>query len=295
MERDSRGFNRRIDLHSFGQSAHGASPALGVNAIHSALDFLDQAFKKGIELRFIRTEGGDTTNKVPDHAIMQFYLNSAQFEDFKRFFREVLKTQGVQKKFRVELGGIGDAGVRFLPSQLFPCMMEIVGFFNRIAEELAQVKDSTYDPISSTVNFGQLKQRPGNADMLFDLRILPEISATDLQDKIKKGIQEIASRYPNLNIVAVRDRYNPPLDMSLEDQFLRICRESMNDAGIEPTFSKESVSTEAAQYFQMGYPSVVFGPGKSHGNSHSPNEYNSIEHLEKAILFYEKVIEKVCL
>jgi acetylornithine deacetylase/succinyl-diaminopimelate desuccinylase-like protein len=31
------------------------------------------------------------------------------------------------------------------------------------------------------------------------------------------------------------------------------------------------------------------------GNSHSPNEYNLIEHLEKAVYFYEKLIERVCI
>ena len=68
VERDARGFNRRIDLHSLGQSAHSAYPHLGRNAILSALDFLQKASESGFEFRFTHFDGGDTINKVPDRA-----------------------------------------------------------------------------------------------------------------------------------------------------------------------------------------------------------------------------------
>jgi acetylornithine deacetylase/succinyl-diaminopimelate desuccinylase-like protein len=69
----------------------------------------------------------------------------------------------------------------------------------------------------------------------------------------------------------------------------------MEHGGIEPALSKEAVSTEAAQYFQSGYESIVFGPGHSVGNSHGPNEHGFLDQLEKATVFYEKLIERVCL
>jgi acetylornithine deacetylase/succinyl-diaminopimelate desuccinylase-like protein len=295
VERDARGFNRRIDLHSFGKSAHSAYPHLGTNAILASVEFLHRAIEHGFEMRFTHLDGGDTVNKVPDHAVTQFYLTSHQFEDFKRFFRETIKAEGKSKAFRVELGGVGDTGVRFLPDNLFPCLTDVVGFFKRTAIQLEEIKDDTYDPAFSTLNFGQLKQRVGTVEMHFDIRLLPELPPEELEQTIKKGLQAIATQYPSLNISVARENMNPGLNMSLEDQLLRICRESMDQAGIKPVFSKISTSTEAAQFFQAGYQAVVFGPGESQGNSHSPNENNVLEQLEKAIDFYEKVIEKVCL
>jgi len=135
----------------------------------------------------------------------------------------------------------------------------------------------------------------GTVEMHFDLRLLPDISPEDMEQTIKKGIQAIATQYPSLNISVVRERMNPGLNMSLEDQLLRICREAMDLSGIKPTFAKKATSTEAAQFFQAGYQAVVFGPGESQGNSHSPNENNILDQIEKAIGFYEKVIERVCL
>jgi acetylornithine deacetylase/succinyl-diaminopimelate desuccinylase-like protein len=83
--------------------------------------------------------------------------------------------------------------------------------------------------------------------------------------------------------------------MAVDDEFIEICGKSMQNVGIDAIFSKNATSTEAAQFFQSGYPALIFGPGKSLGNSHSPNEHNLLDQFEKAILFYEKVIEKVCL
>ena len=295
VERDARGFNRRVDLYSFGKSAHSSYPHLGENAILAALDFLHRAIDQGFEMRFTHVDGGDTVNKVPDHALTQFYLTSHQFEDFKRFFKELVKSQEKEKAFRIELGGVGDSGVKFLPDQLFTCLSEVVSFFKKISLDLEEKKDETYDPSFSTVNFGQLKQRMTNLDMHFDLRLLPDISPEEILVRIQSGINQIAIRYPNLNISVVRERINPGLNMSLNDPLLKICKEAMKEAKIDPIFAKKATSTEAAQYFQAGYQAVVFGPGKSQGNSHSPNEHNLIEHLEKAIHFYEGVIEKICL
>jgi acetylornithine deacetylase/succinyl-diaminopimelate desuccinylase-like protein len=295
VERDARGFNRRIDLHSFGKSAHASYPHLGVNAIQESIAFLQRASDNGFELRFTKFDGGDTVNKVPDRSLMQFYLTSHQFEDFKRFFREIIRAEGKERSFRVELGGVGDTGVRFLPDALFPCMLEVTQFFLSMSQDFAKVKDETYNPPHSTINFGRLRQGLSGVELHFDTRLLPDLVTDEIEKHVQKGIQKIAASYPSLNITAVRERMNPGLNMTPEHDLVKLCRDSMEDAGIEPAIDKKSTSTEAAQYFQAGYEAVVFGPGSSHGNSHSPNEHNVLEQMEKAVAFYEKVIERVCL
>jgi acetylornithine deacetylase/succinyl-diaminopimelate desuccinylase-like protein len=295
VERDARGFSRRIDLHAFGRSAHASHPEAGTNAILATFDFMSKALQRGFEMRFTRLDGGDTVNKVPDRSVVQFYLTSHQFEDFKRFFRDTTRTEGHERGFRVELGGVGDAGVRFLPENLFPCVNELVSLFSSLTQELSAEGDDSFKPAHSTVNFGQIRQRAGMLDLSFDLRLLPNLNMEELEARIQKGVQAVAVRYPSLNVVATRARMTPSLAMNQNHELVRICREAMTAAGMEPRFSKESASTEAALYFQSGYEAVVFGPGGSNGNSHSPNEHNFIDQIEKAVDFYEKVIEKVCL
>ncbi len=295
VERDARGFNRRISFHSFGKSAHGSYPKLGVNAIQAALDFLQLAADNGFDIRYTSFDGGDTINKVPDRALFNFYLTSHQFEDFKRFFREVVKSEPGEGSFKVELGGLGETGVRFLPDATFPCLQEISAFFRTIERDFEKVTDPSYDPAHSTVNCGMLKQHPGRIDCHYDLRILPDLLAEEIEKHIQAGVAKIAMSYPSLNVSVVRERINPGLNMTLDHELVKVCAEAMKASGLEPAFSKKATSTEAAQYFRAGYESVVFGPGRSHGNSHSPNEHNILDHLEKATNFYEKLIERVCL
>lgn len=296
VERDARGFNRRVDLHSMGKSAHSSYPHLGTNAIHQSLDFIRDASENGFEIRFTQLDGGETINKVPDRSMLQFYLTSHQFEDFKRFFREKVRAEGKERAFRAELGGLGDTGVKFLPDALFPCVTELVQFFRGLAKKFEATQDPSYNPAFSTVNFGQLKQKPGVVEMHFDFRLLPDNGALEAVEKeIQEGMQAISARYPSLNVAAVRERMNPGLNMTMEHELVKICRESLEAAGIAAEFTKKATSTEAAQFFQAGYESVVFGPGLSMGNSHSPNEYNLVDQIEKATLFYTKLIERVCL
>ena len=185
-------------------------------------------------------------------------------------------------------------GVRFLPDALFPCLTEVMGFFRDLAREFEAHQDRSYNPAFSTVNFGQLKQKLGGMELHFDMRLLPDISPDEMEMMITKGIQKISSQYPSLNLSVTRERMNPGLNMTLDHDLVRICQEAMEEAGLLPALDKKATSTEAAQYFGAGYEAVIFGPGLSQGNSHSPNEHNILEHMKKAIAFYEKVIEKVC-
>lgn len=295
VERDARGFNRRVDLHAKGRSAHSSHPGVGVNAILEAIDLIQEAVDSGFELRFTRIEGGDASNKVPDRAFAEFYMTSHQFEDFKRFFRDKASRKGGDKTFQVELGGLGDTGVRFLPDPIFPCLSEIVGAFRRIASEFEKQADPSFDPPFSTVNFGMLKPRLGGIDLLFDIRLLPEMPPEATEKRVMEEIAAISAKFPSLNLSCGRDRSNPVLKMSPDHEFVKLCQDALGDAGVKPVLERRSPSSEAAQYFHAGYEAVMFGPGIARANSHSPNEYNSLDQMEKAIGFYEKLIERVCL
>ena len=250
VEKDARGFNRRIQLQSFGVSAHAAYPENGKNAILGLMDFLQRAVDSGFELRFTDFQGGDTANKVPDSASTKFYLTSHQLEDFKRFFREMVRVEGNEKAFRVELGGVGETGVRFLPDSVFACTSEIVGLFEKIAADLNKVKDESFSPAHSTINFGRLTQRPGAIDLSFDMRLLPDLALKEIEKHIGDGVQKIAKGYPSLNLSSGQERMNPGLNLNTEGPLARTCSEIQKSADISPEFSKRSISTEAAQFSQ---------------------------------------------
>jgi len=295
LAKDARGFNRRIHIQSFGKSAHGSYPHLGTNAIYQLIDLLRDSMDQGYEMKFTKFSGGETVNKVPDRAEVEFFLTSHQFEDYKRFFKDFVAQTQMERAFEMDFGGLGDTGVRFIPDHVFECATQVTDHFRKLSHQFSKVTDPTYNPAFSTVNFGMMKQGLGGLDLFFDLRILPDQDASVIEREVLKDVQTIGAGYPSLNVSSVRQRTNPGLNMTLEHDLVRICKDAMLASGLPVKIDKKATSTEAAQYFQAGYEAVVFGPGLSHGNSHSPNENNILEHLDKATAFYEKLIERICL
>lgn len=295
IAKDAKGFNRRIVIESFGKSAHGSYPHLGVNAIHQLMDLIRDSLDQGYEMKFVRFEGGETVNKVPDRAMVEFYLTAHQFEDYKRFFRDLVIQTGMENSFRIEAGGGDDVGIRFIPDSVFECATRITDHFRKISNQFTKITDPTFNPAHSTVNFGQMKQSINGIDIFQDLRILPDQSSEEIEKGILSEIKAIASEYPMLNVTGAKQRGNSALGMTLNHELVRICKDAMLAAGLPVKLDKKATSTEAALYFKAGYEAVIFGPGVSHGNSHSPNEYQLLDHLDAATAFYEKVIERVCL
>lgn len=295
VAKDAKGFNRRIFIESFGKSAHGSYPHLGVNAIHQLMDLIRDSAEQGYEMKFVRFEGGETVNKVPDRATAEFYLTAHQFEDYKRFFRDLVAQTGMEKSFRLDAGGGEDVGIRFIPDTVFECATRVSDLFRKISLQFAKITDTSFNPAHSTVNFGQMKQTMNGIEMYMDLRILPDQSAEEIEKEILKEIGTIAGEYSMLNVSGAKLRGNSALGMTLDHELVRICKDAMLAAGLPVKLDKKATSTEAALYFKAGYEAVIFGPGVSHGNSHSPNEYQLLDHLDAATAFYEKVIERVCL
>ncbi len=140
-------------------------------------------------------------------------------------------------------------------------MLAVVGFFKAMGSDFTKVTDGTFDPPHSTVNFGRLRQGLSGIELHFDARLLPDLVPEEIEKHVQQGVQKIAANYPSLNLSVARERVNPALKMAGDHEFVKICEGAMEDAGLTPATSKKSYATEAAQFHQAGYESVVFGPG----------------------------------
>ncbi len=298
-EKDAKGFNTRMEMRCFGKSSHGSYPHLGDNAIVKMLNTVQKVKDANFQFKISRLVGGDSVNKVPDLAAIEFYLPSSSFDDFKRFYREKLSINqdtGVQDgQIQIQHGGLGEAGIKFFPNNLLEAMESIRKSFMGFFENTFKKADSSFSPPESTMNFGKLTFADGKVDLFFDFRLLPEISMAEFDEKIKSETQNINSNYPNLIMKVNRQRMNPPLNMDENSDIVRAAIEAQRGSGIDSGIGKKATSTEAAQYFAAGFDAIVFGPSKSVGNSHTPNEHALVDQLDKAVHFYDKMIERFCI
>jgi acetylornithine deacetylase/succinyl-diaminopimelate desuccinylase-like protein len=290
-EKDAKGYNTRIHLQTFGKAAHGSYPHLGDNAIDKSLNILQKIIDAKFQMRLSRMSGGESVNKVPDQSMVEFFLTSSGFEDFRKFYKEKLADSGAQ----VEFGGVGESGLLFLPSNLLELIQEIRTYLNQLKEDFSKTTDNSFNPATSTFNLGKVESDQNSIKMHLDVRLLPNISKEEFDAAFKARIQQINSKFPDLIVKVERKRFNPSLNMNIDHDLIKSAQEAQKLCGIQAGLDKKATSTEAAQYFEAGFDAFVFGPGKSQGNSHSPNEYNLVDHLDKAIHFYERMIERYCI
>lgn len=291
LERDAKGFNTRIELKCYGKSTHGSYPHLGDNAIKRMLSVVRKIKEANFQIRMTKVGGGDSVNKVPDSASVEFYLSSSSFDDFRKFFREKLSDKDVH----VEFGGLGESGMKFMPDNILDALEAVQGCLTNLEGDLLAKTDETFNPPTSTVNFGKVLHKQSSIEMSFDIRLLPDVSPEVFDQKFKALVHEANTRFSNLIMRVQRNRLNPSLDTKADSELVKAALEAQKSAGIETKLDKKATSTEAAQYFAAGYEAIVFGPGKSMGNSHTPNEHNLVDHLDKAVHFYDRMIERFCI
>lgn len=297
VEKAARGFNRKVIIKAFGRSAHSSTPAAGENAFSRLFQFLRHCVDNGFDLRFKVIRGGYEVNQVPDFAYCELYLTSHQLEDFKRFFKEITGTQvqAGRHRFQMELGGLGDVGISFLPESIFPCIDSLVSELDHLQERYRDIQEEAFDPPFSTLSIGTIKQTTGMLTFELDVRILPDKKTQDITKDIQEVIEPLREKHGDLNLEVNLERKSPGLNMPAQHEFLVMCGEVMNEAGLFPNVEKISNSTEAGLYFEKGFDVLAFGPGASKGNIHSVNERVSLSDIDMAIAFYERLIEKVCL
>lgn len=296
FSRDARGFNRQVFLEASGRVAHGARPDEGINAILRLMELVRSAQDAGFEFRMTEFFGGCSPTQVPDRARTQLFLTSHQLEDFRNYFEQYRAQAGGNGAFSAELGGLGETGVQFFPQAVFLAMCDVVASFGELSAELATLSHPSFDPATATINFGMITERPGFIDLHFDLRQLPDGRPQQLEDRLREMIRGLSSQYPGLNMSVSRERSNPSLSTPSGSSFARLCRDALADCelSVESSSRGGAISSEAAHFSAAGYDALVFGPGDPSLNAKSPNEHVRLEHLEQAVAFYEKLIERVC-
>lgn len=287
IERDARGFNRRALLFVKGRGGHAAVPELATNAVELQMSFIERAILEGFELRFSQIHGGDLTRRVPDNAFAEIQLMSHQLEDFKRFFREYAERSRLERQLTMELGGIGETGMKFIPEEVMAAVQDLVKVYRQHRQE------GQRDGHKSSLT--QVKNGNGKIELSFDLYSETPEGASKAELSLKQYFTSTMAKYPTLNFNSFKERSTPRLNLSEQNEWSKILGELGAPSEVPLAQSPILFSYDAGYFFEAGFPTAVVGPGAFVGNCHSPDEHCSIADLERAIVFYTNVIERVCL
>lgn len=262
-----------------GRAAHSSTPALGENAVGRLLAVLAGAAAAAGGLKVLRLDGGTAANIIPASATALVTAAPAAQ-------RALASARGVRVR------------AQRLPAGWHPTVpwQDAAAYARRLEPLFAsyrRARAAAFAPPSLTATVTQLRTHHGVLQMTFDVRSLPS-----------QDLEAIGRRCERLGWTLFgppgdrwqfrRERQNPSLTVGLSAPVVRLMRRAMRRARVPVATAAKSGCSEAGWYQMVGIPSVVFGPGRAHGNIHRPNECNSLRQIRRAIAVYRAAIELAC-
>ncbi len=250
---------RRSSLR--GRAAHSSTPHLGLNALERIFRFLARKEKQN-DIAVFRMEGGTAPNQVPAEAWVEYGVTG--------------KGPGARRR----------AG----PLRTVP--------WAAAASALRRLKAAM--PRGITVNLGVWRDGESSVELLFDVRYPPTMAPGAVKKRVEKALRG-RGPFPGRLSLPIDD---PALNASPANPAFGVLRAALRETrrplGAVPTrrmggpavWTEKKTCTEAGLYHAWGVPAAVWGPGRSTGNVHQPNESIRLSDLAKAVDFYEALFRR---
>ncbi len=131
---------------------------------------------------------------------------------------------------------------------------------------------------------------PDQAHLNLNFRFVP---GHEDPNTSKKWLMDIINRLsendPMFKAEILSNSASLPLDISLDSPIVSLLKDIL---GTEPVGAP--YYTEAVSYSKAGIPTVICGPG-SIDQAHTPDEYISLEQIDRGVETYKQLIRRVCL
>lgn len=234
-----------------GKTAHSATPHLGQNALVAALEFLTKTWGRSPQTEVLEVQAGTVANKVPE---------------------------------RCELV-LGEAGSHGLPLR---DLMDWLRDYEARAKRLKRRVSSAFDPPQLSITPTRLRVNGHRLVLTLDHRLMPGQRAEDYLLLMEQSLEEY---FKPARFRLKVERNNPALSTASNESIVRSGKRVLREMDLDEPPATKPTCTEAgilAEAWRI--PAVVFGPGKSTGNIHRPNERTGLKQIYQAAQFYEKII-----
>ena len=276
-DRDSRGYNRVVDITAYGLSVDFATPSNAINSFDLLMDLILEAAEQGFDFQWsaLETKGASGTN--PDFSRAQIYLTAFQFEDFKQFLRTRTGGDDQHRFFRVDFGGISEGGTSFVPSDLIEVVLELDHEWKSFIQSLNQKQNENFDYTQSVGALTRIQSKTNRKlSVTFELRFLPNHQAADVEKTWRDTVKRISEKHFKFHFSVLKDYLVP--GVAAEQAASAKNTNYLSDAGL----------------FDKGkFPVTIMGAGVTSDLPKGPNEAILWEELERAIKVYHDLMAAV--
>lgn len=172
--------------------------------------------------------------------------------------------------------------------------VDFLGELVRLQDELNETIYPLLGPstIKPTIINGGFKSNiiPDRCEITINCRLIPQHKGLEtLTGWLNRLISKCAERDETFSAEVVNARANVPLEVSEDNEIVRILMDILNTEPIGAPYY-----TEAVDYTQAGIPTVICGPGNI-DQAHTPNEYITLDQLDYGVKAFKQLIRTVCL
>ena len=170
---------------------------------------------------------------------------------------------------------------------------------NKMKELASKTRNESFLPPHSTLHVGQIKGGiatnvvAGNTVFQWDVRSIPEDSIADIVNDFQEYCNELQEEkrklFPDFKIK--NELLHPPVPGLQTDENASIV-DLVSEISGNNTPSYVAYATEAGQFAEAGFESIICGPG-SIEQAHRANEFVSIEQLNLGVQMIENLVEKI--
>lgn len=176
-------------------------------------------------------------------------------------------------------------------SSIVPKITHVYQVIRKLEKEFTEHEDREFTPATPTLNIGMIRTHDDHILLGGSCRIPPIIT----HDIYERWMLFLKNECEKINASFRVTDYKKPHRTDTQSILVRGCRDELRKMDLDENCVAQSSTNEASLFSRTGMDCVCFGPGQREGNIHTPNEHVSITDLERATLFYEKMIERFCL
>lgn len=157
---------------------------------------------------------------------------------------------------------------------------------------------SLFDPPYPTLTIGEIEGGTAHNILArhcrfgFDLRCPPGFDPEEIiapfYEAAEAADQRLRGLFPECRVEVTRVSNVPPLAPEPDNAADRLVRALTGDNAMRAV----SYATEAGQFYQAGFSSVICGPG-SIDQAHKPNEFIDPAQLEEGVVIFSKLIDRL--
>lgn len=167
---------------------------------------------------------------------------------------------------------------------------KIYQLVQNVEKDMKQHLDEEFTPNHSTLSIGVIRLYEDYILVGGSCRIAPSVG----HDVYEKWIQMFYSSCEEIGAEFHLQDYKRPFRQSSKSILVKSAQSEMEKLGIAAECRTMASANEASLFSRTGIECICIGIGEREGNIHTPNEKVSLQQIETATLFYEKMIERLC-